>query len=118
MTYHPHGIFFLIIILLSYLILGLLRFQGLAAFRTIFLHTTRSCVIRSTLSALRPVHAVILSIQLFRGLPLLLLPGIPFLALLSFLGYVYIYIYIYIYIYTVDDQSLNDLTNNRFSTQI
>src|ERR1700761_2419837 len=75
MTYHPHGIFFLIIILLSYLILGLPRFQGLAAFRTIFLHPTRSCAIRSTLSALSPVHAVILSIQLFRGLPLLLLPG-------------------------------------------
>src|SRR6201996_6179382 len=75
MTYHPHGIFFLIIILLSYLILGLPRFQGLAAFRTIFLHSTRSCAIRSTLSALRPVHSVILSIQLFRGLPLLLLPG-------------------------------------------
>src|ERR1700761_6391100 len=60
---------------LSYLILGLPQFQGLAAFRTIFLHSSRSCAICSTLSALNPVHAVMLSIQLFRGLPLLLLPG-------------------------------------------
>src|SRR6201996_7856338 len=75
MTYHPHGIFFLVLTILSYLILGLPRFQGLAAFRTIFLHSTRSCAIRSTLFALNPVHAVMLSIQLFCGLPLLLLPG-------------------------------------------
>src|ERR1700761_5976532 len=65
----------LLTVFLSYLILGLPRFQGLAAFRTIFLHSTRSCAIRSTLSALRPVHSVILSIQLLRGLPVLLLPG-------------------------------------------
>src|ERR1700761_8710973 len=62
-----------IYVLLSYLWPSLISRFGCISNN--FLHSTQSCAFRSTLSALNPVHAVMLSIQPFCGLPLLLLPG-------------------------------------------